>query len=432
MIGSILRNPVYFDSIQEFLTANDFMHPKHRQIFKAMSEMSANQEPIDAITVCEKISESGIEPDLDYIVGLHLNTVTTANAQWYARMVKNKSIERGLLHAADEIITIVNGDGPTEEKRNLVQTLFSKIDEQEKSCAKPAGEIIQHFIATLEDRESGNQLGLLTGFDMIDRRLRGLRGGNLVIIAGRPGMGKTTLAMNIAEHIALDDKGVLVFSLEMSEQELIEKSLASVGRIPYHLIRDGKVCESDYAQPLVIAAGRLKQSGLLIDDTGALHTNTMLSRARRIHRQTPLSMIVVDYLQLAKTSKAENRTQEITKISGALKAMAKELNIPVVVLSQLNRELEKRANKRPILSDLRESGSIEQDADIIIFLYRDDYYNEKSTTPNTCEIDIAKFRGGKPGKEYLTSALHLCRFDNRFYDADYSMQQEQKSVGFEY
>lgn len=431
VLGAMLKNPSSIDLISEFMHHNYFFYANHKLIYKTILQMFTYGAEIDAVTVCEKIAEAGVEPDWKYIVALQRDTVSSANVISYAQIVKNKFTERSLLNTASEIVNIVAGEGSIEDKLNQTQSLFNNISSDEKVGAETSTEIALRFVQYLDDVDSGKQTGLMTDYEMLDKRIKGLRGGNLVIIAARPGMGKTTLAMNFVENWIRQDKTILVFSLEMGKDELFGKSVSSIGKIPYSLIRDGGVLESEHTSALVNAVNILKTDKLLIDDSGAINTNTILLRARKIHRKTQLDAIVVDYLQIVKSERAENRTQEVTKITGALKAMAKELNIPVVALSQLNRSLESRPDKRPMLSDLRESGAIEQDADIILFLYRESYYNE-NCNDNTCEIQTAKFRGGRVGRDYLSSHLDRCRFENRAYDSDYKPTHKQNRSKWEY
>ena len=424
VLGSMLKNPESIDLIIEFMSHNYFYYTNHKLISETIFKMFADGLEIDAVTVCEKIVERGADPDWQYLVELQKNSVSFANIISYAHIVKNKYTERSLLNTAAEIVAIVNGDGSIDEKINLTQSLFNTISENEKSAAETSTEIAKRFVQYLDDVGSGKQFGLMTGYDAIDKRIKGFRGGNLIILAARPGMGKTTLAMNLVENWIQQDKTILVFSIEMGKDELFGKSVSSLGKIPYSLIRDGGVLESEHTSALVNAVNILKTDKLLIDDSGSINANTLFLRARKIHRKTKLDAIVVDYLQIVKADKAENRTQEVTKITGALKAMAKELNIPVIALSQLNRSLESRPDKRPMLSDLRESGAIEQDADIILFLYRESYYNENSND-NTCEVNTAKFRGGKTGRDYLSSHLDRCRFENSAYGYEYQALKQQ-------
>lgn len=432
LLGCILKNPNCFEIIDESLSKHDFGSQFHGLIFQTCQDMYSANNQIDALTVSEKISETIVEFDYVYVAQLQIDCVSTANVKTYAEIVKNNSIERNLLSIANEITQVVHGEGSTTDKLNAVQSLYSRIGEHDQEGAETIGEIAKKYIFDLEENNN-KKIGVLTGFERLDKRYNGFRGGDLVIIAARPGMGKTTLAMNIAENIMLSNKRVLVFSLEMSKTELFTKTLASVGRIPYQLIRNGELLASNYADKAIDTTRRLISDNLLIDDTSALGSMTMHMRARKIHRKKPIDLIIVDYLQLIQSEKAENRNQEIAKITSQLKRLAKELNIPVIAISQLNRNLESRQDKRPMMSDLRESGSIEQDADIVIFIYRESYY-DKSSTDNTTEIITSKFRGGENGTDYLTANLYCCRFDGRAYDDGYVQPQKtySKKKGYEY
>lgn len=416
VIGGLLVAPNSFDAITDLITEADFFRSDHRAAFREIARLADAGRPYDTITVCDALSAAD---QLDraggfvYLVDLAKNTPSAANIRAYASAVRERATLRNLITTAQTIAdSAYQPDGRTaSELLDEAQRAVLALGEQTAEASDlHVSTTLREYGKELERRSSCSGLvGLATGLAALDARTNGLSPGDLVVLAGRPGSGKTTLAMNIAEHVSIaEGKGVLVFSMEMSRVNLIDRMIASVGDIPYSLLRSGRIFATEYSDLFGPAADRIKNSKLYIDERGALTVQQMRATARRLHKKNPLSLIVVDYLQLAR-AKAENRVNEITAISQGLKALAKELKIPVIALSQLSRKCEEQ-RRRPISSDLRDSGSIEQDADSIFLIYRDEVYNENSPDKGKAEIHCTKLRNGESGLDWLESDLARCRF----------------------
>lgn len=406
----------------EKLTPESFYSPPHRVIFKAMMQMVALNKPLDAITVSDYLKDSGeLESvgGLAYIGEMANNILSISNVGAHAELINRKHMLRSLVSGATEVInSALNPDGKTpEEIVDRAQQVFLSISESGVKGPGPEyiSSILARSISQIEERckNPGGVFGIPTGFQEIDSLTNGLHKGELVIIAARPAMGKTSFAMNIAEYAAMKSKkAVLVFSMEMSSDDLMKRMISSVGRVDQSKLKAGTLKDPDWVM-VSKALKALKDAKLFIDDSPALSPMDIRSRARRIAKENELGLIVVDYLQLMHVpGRSENRTAEISIISRALKALAKELNIPIIAMAQLNRTLEGRVNKRPIMSDIRESGAIEQDADLIMMLYRDEVYNPDSPDKGTAEVIITKHRNGPIGMIRLTFVGHHTRFDN--------------------
>ncbi len=408
LLGGLMLNNAAFDDVADIVAEPDFYLDDHQTIFAAIRELSRKNEPFDPVTIADKVKLD----DWAYVPTLAVNTPSAANVRHYAKIVRDKALERGLLAAAGQIEAIAHGEGEVREKLDRSAGILSAITEQRtQGGPKTARELMPALIDAMQERLSrgGDIIGLSTGYADLDPMLSGLQGGDLIIVAGRPSMGKTTLAMNFAETVALDGGVSLMFSMEMPAEKILARSTASIGKIDYQKVRTSNMDDDEWGR-FSHASRLLSNSGLTIDETPALTVLEMRARARRIARRK-LDLIVVDYLQLM-AGEGGNRNEEITTISRGLKALAKELNIPVVALSQLNRNLEQRPNKRPRMSDLRESGAIEQDADVILFVYRDEVYNEETDRKGIAEIIIGKQRDGELGTVFLTFRGNYCRFDN--------------------
>lgn len=429
LLGAILVNPSCLDAVAEIVATEDFIDRRHRQIFTAVLRLVDSDTPVDLVNVCELLDPM----TMDYAAQIALSCPTSSNARSYAVAVKNYSRERQLLGVADYIAGLVHGEGELADKIDLAQEAVLALGEalqpdQDLHVSASMRELINEWERR---RECGDGLvGLSTGFREIDRRTSGLCSGDLIIVAGRPSMGKTTFAMNVAENVAVTQgKPVLVFSMEMTKIQLLDRCTSSVGAIPFELIRNGKALDDvQFGRGLIPAAARIKQAPLYIDQRGALTVQQIRSAARKLHKRVPLSLIVVDYLQLAR-AKAESRVHEVTAISQGLKALAKELNIPVIALSQLSRKCEERSDKRPNNSDLRDSGAIEQDADVIFMLYRDEVYNPDTRFRGIAEINCTKQRNGPIGKDILISRLDLCRFEETPHDYRPPADEPKKRKG---
>jgi len=426
VLGGLMLDNNAWEQVADVLVEKDFYRRDHQLIFNAIEQLMEKAQPVDVVTLAEFHDQRG-ELDkvgeLAYLGTLARNTPSAANIAAYANIVRERSILRQLIQIGNNIANMAF----TPEGRNseeMLDTAERHVFEIAEKGAKRGGGFVQvkEVLSSVVDRidqlfeQDSGITGLPTGFIDFDEQTSGLQPADLIIVAGRPSMGKTTFAMNIAENAAIQAKApVAIFSMEMPADSLAMRMLSSLGRIDQHRLRTGKLNDEDWPR-LTSAIQLLNDAPLFIDDTGGLSPTELRARARRLKREHGLSLIVVDYLQLMQGSsngrQAENRATEISEISRSLKALAKELNVPVIALSQLNRSLEQRPNKRPVMSDLRESGAIEQDADIIVFIYRDEVYNEDSAEKGKAEIIISKQRNGPIGKIDLTFQGKYTRFDN--------------------
>ena len=420
ILGGLLLNNQAWDKIPGILTARDFHEPQHQIIFKSISQLAEKNKPFDILTVTEHLKAHQEEVDEMYLIDIAHNIPGTANIMTYANIVKARSRRRQLINVGSEIIeqATSSSDDETSETLDNAERMIFQIAQQ--YTQDPGPQAISILLSQAINRieylfhSSQSITGLPTSYVDLDEMTSGFQEGELIIIAGRPAMGKTSLAMNIAENASIQgSKPVLVFSMEMPGESLAMRLMSSLGRIDQHKVRTGQLNDSDWPR-ITSAVSILSNAKLFIDDTPALTPNEIRARARRLARtEGQLGLIVIDYLQLMRISNTpENRTMEISAISRSLKALAKELRVPVIALSQLNRGLEQRADKRPIMSDLRDSGAIEQDADLILFIYRDEVYNENSPKKGFAEVIIAKQRNGPIGKVYLTFLGKYTRFEN--------------------
>lgn len=423
VLGGLMLDNSAWDKIVGKVDEQDFYRRDHRLVFRAIRELADQVYPLDVVTVSEWLKNNN-ELDnaggLAYLGALAKNTSSAVNIQAYADIVRERAVLRQLIQAGGEIAdSAFNPEG--RDSMELLEAAEKRVFEiaEHGAHGKRNFASIKSLVVKAMERidilfQSDSPLtGVPTGFSKFDEMTSGLQPSDLVIIAGRPSMGKTSFAMNIAEHASIKGKKpVAIFSMEMSAEQLAMRLLSSVGRIDQHKVRTGKLGDDDWPR-LATALGILAEAPLFIDDTGALSPGELRARARRLKREHDLGMIVIDYLQLMQvTGNKETRTNEISEISRSLKALAKELNVPVIALSQLNRNLEQRPNKRPVMSDLRESGGIEQDADLIAFIYRDEVYNENSPDKGTAEIIIGKQRNGPIGSVRLTFLAQFTRFEN--------------------
>ena len=426
VLGGLLLDNLAWDRAGDLLTEHDFYRYEHRLIFAAVGALVAGSKPADVITVFEQLQSLGKAQDcggLAYLNALAQSVPSAANMRRYAEIVRERSILRKLIAASDDIATSAfNPQG--RQVSTVLDEAESKIFQigEEGSRQKQGFQGIDKLVVALIDRvqelhDNGAEevTGVRTGFYDLDRMTAGLQKGDLIVLAARPSMGKTAFALNIAEHVAVQEGlPVLVFSMEMGASQLALRLVGSLGRINQQNLRTGRLDSGEWER-LTDAVERLGRVQLHIDETAALTGSELRARARRMARQFgTLGLIVIDYLQLMSGSSGsdENRATELGEISRGLKALAKELQCPVLALSQLNRSVESRQDKRPMMSDLRESGAIEQDADIIMFIYRDDYYDKESKKLGVAEIIIAKQRNGPVGAVELTFLKPLTRFDN--------------------
>lgn len=410
VLGSLLIDNEIMDELN--LIPDDFANSANRLIFETMIAMGNEGMPYDVISLYSTLGDRGNEIGGMGYLGNIIRAVAPQNASAYAKIIKDKAKLRKLARIGSEMVECAHSNETAADIIDFAQSEILTLDDDQETNVMTVTELLPKVVDSLDERfQNGGELsGLATGFTDLDKKTTGLHSGDLVIIAGRPSMGKTTLASNIARHVALGGKSSLIFSLEMPSEQLINREIAAIGTIAFNNIRSGKMEDTDWPR-MTGAVSQLNQQRLLIDDSSSLTINQIRSRARRTKKKYGLDLIVVDYLQLME-GRAESRTLEIEQISRGLKGLAKELEIPVIALSQLNRELEKRPNKRPMMSDLRQSGAIEQDADLILFVYRDEVYNEDSPDKGTAEIIIAKQRNGEIGKVRLVFQGHHCRFNN--------------------
>ncbi|ASM48983.1 replicative DNA helicase [Pseudoalteromonas espejiana DSM 9414] len=426
VLGGLMLDNQAYDRVAELVVSQDFYTRTHKLIFEAMTALAEIGDPIDLITISESLEKNNQLAGIGgfaYLAEIAKNTPSAANIDAYANIVRERAVVREMIGVANEIAEAgFNTEGRTShDLLDFAESKVFKIAEQRsKSTEGPQSihNILEKTVDKIEELYQSPQdgvTGVSTGYADLDKMTTGLQPSDLIIVAARPSMGKTTFAMNLAEHAAMtQDKPVLIYSLEMPSEQIMMRMLASLGRINQTKVRTGQLDDDDWAR-LSSTMGLLMEKGkMYVDDASGLTPTDVRSRARRIARDHGgISMIMVDYLQLMRVpSLSDNRTLEIAEISRSLKSLAKELKCPVVALSQLNRTLEQRADKRPINSDLRESGSIEQDADLIMFIYRDEVYNEDSTEKGIAEIIIGKQRNGPIGKVRLTFQGQFSRFDN--------------------
>ena len=427
VLGGLLLDNSSWEKIADLLTEADFYRHDHRLIFKHMARMVDMARPADVVTVSESLDKSNELASIGgiaYLASLAQNTPSAANIRRYAEIVRERSIMRALAQVGTEIAEAAyNPQG--RDAAQLLDDAEGKVFQIAESTAKskqgflemPAllKEVVER-IDMLYSRENPDEVtGVPTGFTDLDAKTSGLQAGDLIIVAGRPSMGKTAFSMNIAEHVAVEAHlPVAVFSMEMGGAQLVMRMLGSVGRLDQHVLRTGKLGDEDW-QKLTYAIGKLSEAPMYIDETPGLTALELRARARRLARQHggKLGLIVIDYLQLMSGSgRGDNRTAELGEISRGLKGLAKELQVPVIALSQLSRAVEQRTDKRPMMSDLRESGAIEQDADLIIFMYRDEYYNPDTPDKGVAEAIIGKHRNGPVGRVRLAFIGMYAKFDN--------------------
>ena len=425
VIGAIFLDPQSLITASEILLADDFYHNAHKQIFETMLRLSDQGKAIDVVTVTEELSAKKEIEDvggLSYLLELANAVPTAANVAHYAKIVEEKALLRRLIRVATKIVE----DGYTREDE--VEALLGEAEKKMMEVAnrKNAGDfkhvkdVLVETFDNIEQLQSqkGDVTGIPTGFRDLDNITAGFQRNDLIIVAARPSVGKTAFALNVAQSVAVQAReNVAIFSLEMGAEQLVMRMLCAEGNIDAQVLRTGALTTEDWGK-LTMAMGSLSNSGIFIDDTPGVRINEIRAKCRRLAQENGLGMILIDYLQLIQGSgkPGENRQQEVSEISRSLKGLARELKVPVIALSQLSRGVEQRQDKRPMMSDLRESGSIEQDADIVAFLYRDDYYDKESESKNMIEIIIAKQRNGPTG----TVTLAFKKEFNKFINVDWS------------
>ncbi|MCE7031296.1 replicative DNA helicase [Lysobacter sp. GX 14042] len=429
VLGGLMLAPDAYDTVADALVDRDFYRRDHQLIFRAIRELAEKNRPFDAVTLGEWFESNG-QAELvaggSYLIELASTTPSAANIRAYAEIVRDKSVLRQLIEVGTDIVNDgfqPNGRESAEILAKAEQEVFAiaEAGAQGRTDFTPMNTALSEAFDVLQKRydAGGSVTGLPTGYTEFDEMTAGLQPTDLLILAARPAMGKTTLALNMAEHAAIrTKKAVAVFSMEMSASQLALRLISSNGRVNAQRLRSGQLEDEDWSR-VTSAIRMLKEAKIFIDDTPGLSPDQLRAKSRRLKREHDLGLVVVDYLQLMSVpGNSENRATEISEISRSLKHLAKELNVPVIALSQLNRSLETRADKRPVMADLRESGAIEQDADVIVFIYRDDYYNkENSPDKGLAEVIIGKQRNGPTGSVKLRFFGEYTRFDNLSHDA---------------
>jgi replicative DNA helicase len=428
VLGGLMLDNRAWERLADKIVAEDFYRRDHQLIFGVIGELAERGQPCDAVTVSEFLERRAELDDaggLGYLGQLAKDTPSAANIVAYAEIVRERSMLRSLIRVGGEIAaSAYNPEGrePSELVDEAERRVF-EIAEQGKrrgSGFVSLRKILPQTIDRLDELQNseGHITGLATGFDDLDKMTAGLQAGELVIVAGRPSMGKTSLAMNIAENAAISGAvPVAIFSMEMSSEQLSFRMISSLGRVNQSHLRTGNFSDEDWHR-INAAVSLMSESKIFIDDTPALNPTEVRARSRRLRREHGLGLIVLDYLQLMQVpGTAENRATEISQISRSLKALAKELSVPIIALSQLNRSVEQRTDKRPVMSDLRESGAIEQDADVIAFIYRDEVYNKETMRKGIADIIIAKQRNGPIGEVPLTFLGEYTKFENYVPDS---------------
>ncbi|HUW37636.1 MAG TPA: replicative DNA helicase [Rhodocyclaceae bacterium] len=427
LLGGLLLDNSAWDRIADIVTEADFYRDDHRRIFRHIARLIERARPADVVTVFESIEKSNeVEQagGLAYLGEIANNTPSAANIRRYAEIVRERAVLRRLVTVGDEIAaSALNPNG--RDAKLLLDQAEAKVFEIAEAGARSSqgfvaiqpllGQVVDRIQELYEQENPSDVTGVPTGFADLDKMTSGLQPGDMIVVAGRPSMGKTAFALNIAEHVGVDlGLPVAIFSLEMSGPQLAMRFLSSVGRLDAHRIRTGRLNDDEWDK-MTVALGKLHGAPIHIDETGALNVTDLRARARRLARQFggKLGLIVIDYLQLmTSTRDNENRATEISEISRSIKALAKELQVPVIALSQLSRKVEERNDKRPLMSDLRESGAIEQDADIILMMYREEYYKPDTQEKGTAEVIIGKHRNGPTGTVRLTFLGEYTRFQS--------------------
>lgn len=439
VLGGLLLENSAWDRIADVVVGEDFYRHEHRIIFRTITALINENRPADVITVqefLERSDETEAAGGFNYLISLAQNTPSAANIRRYAEIVRERAIMRRLAEVGTEIArNAYNPEG--RDAAQLLDEAENKVFQIAESTAKSKQGFLQlpdllqevvERIDMLYARDNPDEVtGIATGFVDLDKKTSGLQPGDLIIVAGRPSMGKTAFSLNIAEHVAVEGKlPVAIFSMEMGGAQLVMRMLGSVGRLDQHVLKTGKLQDEHWGR-LNEAVIKLSDAPMFIDETAGLTALELRARARRLARQFNgrLGLIVIDYLQLMESSgRTDNRAAALGEISRSLKSLAKELQVPIIALSQLSRSVEQRTDKRPMMSDLRESGAIEQDADLIMFMYRDEYYNPESQMKGLAECIIGKHRNGPVGKIHLTWMGQFTKFDNAAYVPDMAMVEE--------
>ncbi len=421
VLGALLVNPASLGKIVEFIKPESFYKPAHKQIYEAVTDLYRNNEPIDIVTVSEYLrSKEELESagGRAYINELALNVVTTANIEYYAKIIQEKEIKRALINAGSEIVSMSYENDDTDSVLDNAQKLiFNIASQKDTSDLEHIEDLVALSYEEIETRYNNKDdlIGVTTGFYDLNTLTSGLQKSDLIILAARPSMGKTAFALNLAQNVALKGKkAVAIFSLEMSKQQLVKRMLCSEAEVDTSRVKSGNLQPNDW-QKLIEAMERLSEAKIYIDDKPGLTATDIKAKCRRLMmHEKELGLVVIDYLQLMEGGGNPNdRNQQISQISRSLKGLARELDVPIIALSQLSRGVEQRNDKRPMLSDLRDSGAIEQDADIVMFIYRDEYYNKEDiNNKGKAEVIIAKHRNGPTDTVHLLFQANITKFKN--------------------
>jgi len=420
VIGSMMMDRTAIITASETLTAEDFYHKQYGVLFESILELFNQNKPVDPITLQDKLKEKDLPPEirsLEYIIDLVAAVPTSANVRYYANIVKEKAMLRRMIKVTENIQNECYAGNEDLETifANTEKTIFQLLQSQDSGEFVPIKQIVINALDRIEkaSRIQGNVTGIATGFIDLDYRMSGLQPSDLILVAARPSMGKTAFVLNIAQYTAFhSDLATAIFSLEMSKEQLVNRLFSLESRVDAQMLRNGNLSDTDW-EKLIEGAGTIGRSKLIIDDTPGISIGELRSKCRKYKLEHNIQLIIIDYLQLMSgNGRTDSRQQEISEISRSLKALARELHVPVIALSQLSRAVEQRPDHRPMLSDLRESGAIEQDADVVMFIYRDDYYNKDTDKKNIAEIIIAKQRNGPIGTVNLVWLPQYTKFAN--------------------
>lgn len=420
VIGSMIMDREAIIVASEVLIREDFYHQQYGILFEAMVELFNEEQPVDVVTLQNRLREKDVPAELssmEFVGELVTSVPTSANIKYYANIVKEKAMLRRLIKVNEEIANqcYLDRDSVDDIMAETEKQIFNLLQNRSGEDFVPIKQIVIDALEKIElaSKQKGNVTGIATGFVDLDYRTSGMQPSDLILVAARPSMGKTAFVLNIAQYVAFHSNlATAIFSLEMSKEQLMNRLFALEARVDAQLLRSGNLADSDW-EKLIEGAGTIGKSKLIIDDTPGISVSELRSKCRKYKLEQDLKLIIIDYLQLMSGSgRSDSRQQEISDISRALKGLARELNVPVIALSQLSRQVEQRPDHRPMLSDLRESGAIEQDADVVMFIYRDDYYNKDTEDKNIAEIIIAKQRNGPIGTVNLVWLPQYTKFVN--------------------
>lgn len=420
VIGSMIMDREAIIVASETLHREDFYHQQYGVLFEAMVELFNEEQPVDVVTLQNRLREKDVPAELssmEFVGELVTSVPTSANIKYYANIVREKAMLRRLIKVNEEIANqcYLDRDSVEDIMAETEKQIFNLLQNRGGEDYVPIKQIVIQALEKIEmaSKQKGNVTGIATGFVDLDYRMSGLQPSDLVLVAARPSMGKTAFVLNIAQYVAFHSNlATAIFSLEMSKEQLVNRLFALEARVDAQLLRSGNLADSDW-EKLIEGAGTIGKSKLIIDDTPGISISELRSKCRKYKLEQDLKLVIIDYLQLMSGSgRSDSRQQEISDISRSLKGLARELNVPVIALSQLSRQVEQRPDHRPMLSDLRESGAIEQDADVVMFIYRDDYYNKDTENKNIAEIIIAKQRNGPIGTIRLAWMPQYTRFGN--------------------